>query len=61
MSFHLDLIPLRPEEVFFTTTFGQLEALGGWSLKKTNDTAHGYLAALGKRVLVFDGAMGTNL
>jgi len=30
-------------------------------LKKTNDSAHGYLAALGKRVLVFDGAMGTNL
>ncbi len=36
-------------------------ALGDWNLKKTNDTTHGYLAALGKRVLVFDGAMGTNL
>ncbi|TET31070.1 MAG: methionine synthase [Anaerolineales bacterium] len=38
-----------------------MRALGGWNLKKSNDTTQGYLATLENRVLIFDGAMGTNL
>jgi 5-methyltetrahydrofolate--homocysteine methyltransferase len=33
----------------------------GFVLKKRKDFTHPYLDALGKKVLVFDGAMGTNL